>query len=81
MLKASATVMHLGKIDMVSVGSRPIKRPIMAVEQSEKVDAIITDEKISAACLLTSYNLSNKVVIHYHCYYFIMKKILQVCQT
>jgi hypothetical protein len=32
MLKASATVMHLGKIEMVSVGSSPIRRPITAVE-------------------------------------------------
>lgn len=55
MLKANATVIHLGKIDMVKVGSNPMRRPTIAVEYREKVVAIITEEKISAACRLTSY--------------------------
>ena len=54
MLRASATVIHLGKIDMVKVGSSPTTRPMIAVEYRENMVAIITDEKISAACLLTS---------------------------
>lgn len=54
MLSANATVMHLGSIDMVSVGSSPISRPRMAVEYKEKVDAMAIEVKISAACLFTS---------------------------
>ena len=54
MLRANATVMHLGKIEMVNVGSSPIRRPRMAVEYRENVDAIAIDVKISAACLFTS---------------------------
>jgi hypothetical protein len=54
MLNASATVIHLGSIDMVSVGSSPIRRPRMAVEYRENVEATAIDVKISAACLFTS---------------------------
>lgn len=54
MLRANAIVIHLGKIDMVKVGSSLIRRPMIAVEYRENIVAIITDEKISAACLLTS---------------------------
>jgi hypothetical protein len=54
MLRANATVMHLGNIDMVSEGSSPITRPRMAVEYNENVDAMAIDVKISAACLFTS---------------------------
>lgn len=54
MLKASATVMHLGSMEMVSVGSSPTRRPRMAVEYKENVDAMAMDVKISAACLFTS---------------------------
>jgi hypothetical protein len=56
MLKANATVMHLGKIEMVNVGSSPIRRPRIAVEYKENVDATAIDVKISAACLFTSWN-------------------------
>jgi hypothetical protein len=54
MLKANATVIHLGNIDKVNVGSSPIRRPMTAVEYKEKVDARAIDVKISAACLFTS---------------------------
>ena len=54
MLKASATVIHLGNMDMVNDGSSPIRRPMTAVEYRENVDAMATDVKISAACLFTS---------------------------
>lgn len=54
MLRANATVMHLGRIDMVKEDSSPIARPMIAVEYREKIVEIITDENISAACLLTS---------------------------
>lgn len=47
--------MHLGKIETVKVGSNPIRRPIAAVEYKEKIVEMTTDEKISAACRLTSY--------------------------
>lgn len=55
MLKANATVIHLGRMEMVKFGSSPTRRPMIAVEYREKIVAKITDEKISAACLLTSY--------------------------
>lgn len=54
MLKASAKVIHLGNMDMVNDGSSPIRRPMMAVEYKENVDAMAIDVKISAACLFTS---------------------------
>lgn len=54
MLRASATVMHRGRIDIVKFGSNPISRPIRAVEYSEKSVDIMTEVKISAACRLTS---------------------------
>lgn len=54
MLRASATVMHRGRIDMVKSGSNPISRPIKAVEYSEKSVDKMTEVKISAACRLTS---------------------------
>lgn len=54
MLKASATVIHLGNIDTVNDGSSPIRRPRIAVEYKENVDAMAIDVKISAACLFTS---------------------------
>lgn len=54
MLRAKATVIHLGKIDMVKVGSNPMMRPTIAVEYKEKIVDIMTVEKISAACLFTS---------------------------
>lgn len=53
-LRANATVIHLGIIDIVKVGSNPTSRPIRAVEYNEKNVETITDVKISAACLLTS---------------------------
>jgi len=55
MLKASATVIHLGNINMVNDGSSPIRRPRIAVEYKENVDARAIDVKISAACLFTSF--------------------------
>lgn len=54
MLRANATVIHLGKIDIVKDGSNPTRRPTRAVEYNENIVEIITDVKISAACLLTS---------------------------
>lgn len=54
MLRASATVIHLGRIDTVKVGSSPTRRPISAVEYNENKVEMVTDVKISAACLLTS---------------------------
>ena len=54
MLRASATVMHLGRIDTVKSCSNPRMRPIKAVEYKENIVEIMTDVKISAACLFTS---------------------------
>lgn len=54
MLRAKATVMHLGRIDIVKDDSNPRRRPTRAVEYNEKIVETITDVKISAACLLTS---------------------------
>lgn len=54
MLRANATVIHLGRIETVRLGSNPTRRPTRAVEYKEnKLDKMI-DMKISAACLLTS---------------------------
>lgn len=55
MLRASATVMHRGRIDIVKFGSNPISLPMSAVEYSENSVDIMTEVKISAACLLTSW--------------------------
>lgn len=60
MLRANATVIHLGRIDMVKLDSNPIRRPTKAVEYNEKIDDMITDVKISAACLLTSCQLNKR---------------------
>jgi hypothetical protein len=54
MLRANATVIHLGIMDTVNVGSNPTRRPTRAVEYNENSVATMTDVKISAACLLTS---------------------------
>lgn len=54
MLRANATVMHLGRIETVKVGSKPTRRPASAVEYSENSVDRMTDVKISAACLFTS---------------------------
>ena len=54
-LSASATVIHLGRTEIVKDGSSPTRRPINAVEYNENRVAMITDVKISAACLLTSW--------------------------
>lgn len=54
MLRASATVIHLGRIEMVKDGSNPRTRPRSAVEYSENTVEMTTDVKISAECLLTS---------------------------
>lgn len=54
MLRASATVMHLGRIDIVKLGSNARSRPMRAVEYKENRVEIMTEVKISAACLLTS---------------------------
>lgn len=54
MLRANATVIHLGRMDTVKVGSNPTRRPMRAVEYNEKIVETMTDVKISAACLLTS---------------------------
>jgi hypothetical protein len=63
MLNANATVMHLGKIEMVNVGSSPIRRPRTAVEYKENVDATAIDVKISAACLFTSWSSQQHKII------------------
>lgn len=60
MLSANATVMHLGRIDMVKADSSPSNRPIKAVEYNEKIVETITDVKISAACLFTSCQITNR---------------------
>lgn len=54
MLRASATVMHLGRTDIVSDGSKPIRRPMKAVEYRENTVERMTEDNISAACLFTS---------------------------
>ncbi len=54
MLRAKATVIHLGRIDIVKDDSNPRRRPTRAVEYNEKIVERMTDVKISAACLLTS---------------------------
>lgn len=54
MLRANATVIHLGRIDIVKDGSSPTRRPTRAVEYNENIVERMTDVKISAACLLTS---------------------------
>lgn len=54
MLRARATVIHLGKMDIVRVGSKPTRRPISAVEYKENKVAMVIDVNISAACRLTS---------------------------
>ena len=54
MLRANATVIHLGRIDIVKLGSSPTRRPTIAVEYNENTVAMMTEVKISAACLLTS---------------------------
>jgi hypothetical protein len=53
-LRASATVIHLGTIAIVKEGSSPTRRPTTAVEYNENIDDTITAENISAACLFTS---------------------------
>lgn len=53
-LRANATVIHLGRIDTVKLGSNPTRRPTTAVEYNENTVETMTDVKISAACLLTS---------------------------
>lgn len=54
MLRANATVIHLGRIEIVKVGSSPARRPIRAVEYNENNVETMTEVKISAACLFTS---------------------------
>lgn len=55
MLRASATVIHLGRIEMVKDGSNPSRRPMRAVEYNENTVEMTTEVKISAECLLTSF--------------------------
>lgn len=54
MLSANAKVIHLGSIDVVKYGSSRTRRPTSAVEYNENKAAMVTDVKISAACLLIS---------------------------
>lgn len=54
MLRARATVIHLGRIEIVKDGSNPTRRPMRAVEYNENTVEMTTDVKISAECLLTS---------------------------
>lgn len=60
MLSANATVIHLGRIETVKFGSNPINRPTRAVEYNENIVEIITEVKISAACLLTSCKIQDR---------------------
>ena len=53
-LRANATVIHLGTIAIVKAGSSPTRRPTTAVEYNENIDETITAENISEACLFTS---------------------------
>lgn len=62
MLSANATVIHLGRIETVKFGSNPIKRPIRAVEYNENIVEIMTEVKISAACLLTSCKIQDTIL-------------------
>lgn len=54
MLRAKATVMDLGRIETIKVGSNRTSRPKIAVEYNEKTVDTMTEVKISEACLLTS---------------------------
>ena len=54
MLRANASVIHLGSIDTVKDGSNPTKRPTRAVEYNENTVETMTEVKISAACLFIS---------------------------
>lgn len=54
MLRAKATVMHRGRIEIVKDRSSPTRRPTRAVEYRENTVATMIDVKISAACLFTS---------------------------
>ena len=54
MLRANATVIHLGRMDTVKDGSKATRRPTRAVEYKENKVEIMTEVKISAACLFTS---------------------------
>jgi len=54
MLRANATVIHLGRMDTVSDGSKATRRPTRAVEYNENMVEIMTEVKISAACLFIS---------------------------
>jgi len=54
MLRANATVIHLGRMDTVKDGSNSTRRPTKAVEYSENTVEMMTEVKISAACLFTS---------------------------
>jgi hypothetical protein len=58
MLRANATVIHRGRIETVKLGSNPTRRPIRAVEYNENTHDMMTDVKISAACLLTSCKIA-----------------------
>lgn len=63
-LRANATVIHLGRMDTVKFGSNPTRRPTRAVEYREKIVDTITDENISAACLLTSCKMIMTLQFH-----------------
>jgi len=55
MLRANATVIHLGRMDTVKDGSSWTRRPTKAVEYSENTVEMMTEVKISAACRFTSW--------------------------
>ena len=54
MLRANDTIIHLGRVDTVKLGSNPTRHPMRAIEYNENMVEAITDVKISAACLLTN---------------------------
>lgn len=60
MLRARATVMHLGRTDIVNDGSSPTRRPMKAVEYNENTVERMTELSISAACLFTNCRQSNE---------------------
>lgn len=60
MLRANATVIHLGRMETIKDCSNPRRRPTRAVEYNENTVETMTEVKISAACLFTSCKIKDK---------------------
>lgn len=75
MLRASATVMHLGRTDIVKSGSNPIRRPMRAVEYKENTVERMTEANISAACLLTSCKKQRLFYLHIMSWCLLLKGV------